>query len=44
LLTSPPINSGAQVVFRSLLHPLFARFFSEEASIRTKAENAAKSQ
>ncbi|EGP84923.1 unnamed protein product [Zymoseptoria tritici ST99CH_1A5] len=39
-----PATSGAQVVFRSLFQPLFARFFSDEASIRSKVENAAKSQ
>jgi hypothetical protein len=44
LLTVSSPNSGAQVVFRSLLNPLFARFFSDEASVRSKVENAAKNQ
>jgi hypothetical protein len=38
--------SGAQVVFHSLISPLFARFFQQDASasLRNKAENLAKSQ
>ncbi|CZT21960.1 probable Protein yop1 [Ramularia collo-cygni] len=39
-----PQTAGAQIVFRTLLQPLFARFFSDEASVRSKVESAAKSQ
>jgi len=38
-----PQTNGAQVVFHSLISPLFARFFQQDASasLRNKAENLA---
>ncbi|KIW96818.1 protein yop1 [Cladophialophora bantiana CBS 173.52] len=44
-----PMTNGAQIVFRSLLHPIFSRFFqqppaSTSADVRGKADAALKSQ
>ncbi|KAL9626420.1 MAG: hypothetical protein Q9164_007879, partial [Protoblastenia rupestris] len=43
-----PQTGGAQVVFRSFIHPVFSRFFSEggstAADLRAKADSATKSQ
>ncbi|KAI5365019.1 hypothetical protein Slin15195_G045570 [Septoria linicola] len=36
-----PQTGGAQIVFRSLLQPLFARFFSEDPSAGLKAKASA---
>ena len=33
--------SGAQIVFRSLLQPLFARFFSDSSSTSSKLRSQA---
>ncbi|KAF2756062.1 putative membrane biogenesis protein [Pseudovirgaria hyperparasitica] len=47
LWMSLPQTAGAQIVFRSALQPLFARFFtggSTSANLRTQAESAAKTQ
>ena len=47
------MTNGAQIVFRSLLHPLFARFFQGQnrpgqgttsGDVRSKADAAFKSQ
>ncbi|KAJ9612420.1 ER membrane protein DP1/Yop1 [Cladophialophora chaetospira] len=44
-----PVTNGAQIVFRSLLHPIFARFFQGQGpttsgDVRNKADAAFKSQ
>ncbi|KAF7507196.1 ER membrane protein DP1/Yop1 [Endocarpon pusillum] len=43
-----PQTSGAQVVFRSFIQPVFSRFFSESGStaadLRAKADSATKNQ
>lgn len=43
-----PMTNGAQIVFRSLIQPVFARFFSQSgataADLRGKADAAMKSQ
>jgi receptor expression-enhancing protein 5/6 len=43
-----PMTNGAQIVFRSLLSPIFSRFFSQSGStaadVRGKADAAFKSQ
>jgi len=44
-----PVTNGAQVVFRSLLHPIFSRFFQGQGpttsgDVRNKADAALKSQ
>lgn len=44
-----PMTNGAQIVFRSLLHPIFSRFFSQggsttSADVRGKADAAFKTQ
>ena len=43
-----PMTNGAQIVFRSLLQPVFSRFFSgagtTAADLRGKADSAMKSQ
>jgi receptor expression-enhancing protein 5/6 len=43
-----PVTSGAQIVFRSFIQPVFARFFSTSgttaADLRAKADAAGKSQ
>jgi len=41
-----PSTNGAQVVFHSLISPLFARFFHQDvaSNLRNKAENLAKNQ
>lgn len=39
-------NSGAQIVFRSIIHPFFARYFSQSgstaANLRSQADQATK--
>ncbi|KPI37811.1 Protein yop1 [Cyphellophora attinorum] len=43
-----PVTSGAQIVFRSFIQPVFSRFFSTSgttaADLRAKADAAGKSQ
>jgi receptor expression-enhancing protein 5/6 len=44
-----PVTNGAQIVFRSLLHPIFSRFFQGQSTttsgdVRNKADAALKSQ
>lgn len=43
-----PATNGAQIVFRSVIQPVFARFFSSSgttaADLRAKADSAGKSQ
>ena len=43
-----PATSGAQLVFRSVIQPMFSRFFSKSettaANLRSKTEQATKSQ
>lgn len=43
-----PVTNGAQIVFRSLIQPVFGRFFSKSgqtsADLRGKADSAMKSQ
>ncbi|KIW71622.1 protein yop1 [Phialophora macrospora] len=43
-----PVTNGAQIVFRSLLHPIFSRFFQTPSTtsgdVRNKADAALKSQ
>ncbi|KAK5468028.1 ER membrane protein DP1/Yop1 [Exophiala xenobiotica] len=43
-----PVTSGAQIVFRSFIQPVFSRFFSQSGStaadVRGKADAAFKSQ
>jgi receptor expression-enhancing protein 5/6 len=43
-----PMTNGAQIVFRSLIQPVFSRFFSQSGStaadLRGKADAAMKSQ
>ncbi|KAF2841633.1 hypothetical protein M501DRAFT_929744 [Patellaria atrata CBS 101060] len=43
-----PQTAGAQVVFRSLIHPVFSRYFSQSgstaANLRSQADQATKSQ
>ncbi|KIX10577.1 protein yop1 [Rhinocladiella mackenziei CBS 650.93] len=48
LWMSLPMTNGAQIVFRSFIHPIFSRFFiqtgSTAADLRGKADAALKSQ
>src|SRR5690242_19898064 len=48
LWMSLPMTMGAQLVFRSFIHPVFSRFFthteSTSANLRGKADSAMKSQ
>lgn len=43
-----PVTNGAQIVFRSFIQPVFARFFSDTGSaaadVRGKTDAAFKSQ
>ena len=43
-----PATNGAQIVFRSFIQPVFARFFSDTGSatadVRSKTDAAFKSQ
>ncbi|ETI23018.1 protein yop1 [Cladophialophora carrionii CBS 160.54] len=43
-----PVTNGAQIVFRSVLHPIFSRFFQGQGTtsgdVRNKADAALKSQ
>jgi len=43
-----PMTNGAQIVFRTLIQPIFARFFvypgATSADLRSKADSATKSQ
>lgn len=40
------VKRGAQIVFRSLIHPLFSRYFSQSgstaANLRSQADQATK--